>query len=180
MAHRLEYQKCNLPSAVDDRLQGGIFVIGLNDTFKPFRNDLISRETTLTVVQVTSKARDFEASLNTSTESGINRFHVTSHNFRSPYWWSSFSANFKMALGTQENEVKSSEHINQKASITLSDYTNKLEPKVNKCYLLKISAIVINPVLIESKNFELDCLPLVESTDILFYLDLETSYYTKQ
>jgi len=31
---RLEYQKCNFPSAVDDRLQRDIFVIGLNDTFK--------------------------------------------------------------------------------------------------------------------------------------------------
>ena len=35
-------------------------------------------------------------------------------------------------------------------------------------------------MLIEGKNFQPDCLPLVESTDLLFYLDLETSYYTKQ
>ena len=70
---KLEYQKCNFPSAVDDRLQRDIFVIGLNDTVKPFRNDLISREnlTTLTFAQVISKARDFEASLN--TESAITR-----------------------------------------------------------------------------------------------------------
>lgn len=61
------------PSAVDDRLQRDIFVIGLNDTVKPFRSDLISREnlTTLTFAQVVSKARDFEASLN--TESAITR-----------------------------------------------------------------------------------------------------------
>lgn len=85
-----------------------------------------------------------------------------------------------MTLGTQENELKSSEHINQKASIPLSDYANKLEPKVKKSYLAKISAIGINPVLIESKKFELDCLPPVESTDILFYLVSETSYYRKQ
>lgn len=64
---KLEYQNCNFPSAVDDRLQRDIFVIGLNDTVKPFRSDLISREnlTTLTFAQVVSKARDFEASLNT-------------------------------------------------------------------------------------------------------------------
>ena len=70
---RLEYQKCNFPSAVDDRLQRDIFVIGLNDTFKHFRSDLISREnlTTLTFAQVISKARDFEASL--KTESAITR-----------------------------------------------------------------------------------------------------------
>ncbi len=33
---------------------------------------------------------------------------------------------------------------------------------------------------IEDKNFETDCLPPVELTDLLFYLILETSYYTKQ
>ena len=70
---RLEYRKCNFPSAVDNRLQRDIFEIGLNDTFKHFRSDLISREnlTTLTFMQVISKARDFEASL--KTKSAINR-----------------------------------------------------------------------------------------------------------
>ena len=75
MAHvsGLEYQKCSFPSAVDDRLQRDIFVLVLNDTFKPFRSDLIVREnlTTLTFAQVISKARDYEASLN--TESAITR-----------------------------------------------------------------------------------------------------------
>ena len=85
-----------------------------------------------------------------------------------------------MALGIQENEVKSSENIIKKASIPLSDYDNKLEPKVKKRYLEKISAIGIDPVLIEGKNFEPDCLPLEESTDLLFYLVSETGYYTKQ
>lgn len=63
--------------------------------------------------------------------------------------------NFKMALDTQENELKSSEDINEKGFIPLSDYAKKLEPKVKKCYLEKISAIGIDPVLIEGKNFEL-------------------------
>ena len=76
--------------------------------------------------------------------------------------------------------MKSSQNINEKASIPLSDYANKLEPKVKKRYLGKISTIGIDPVLIESKNFEPDCLPPVESTDLPFYLVLETSYYTKQ
>ena len=84
-----------------------------------------------------------------------------------------------MALDTQENEVKSSENISEKASIPLSDYANNLEPKVKKRYLEKN---VIDPVLIESKNFQPDCfIPPVESTsDLLFYLVLEKSYYTKQ
>ncbi|XP_068743620.1 uncharacterized protein [Montipora capricornis] len=85
-----------------------------------------------------------------------------------------------MALDTQENEVKSSENMSEKACIPLSDYANKLEPKVKKRYLEKISPIGIDPVLIEGKNFQPDCLPPVESTDLLFYLVLETSYYTKQ
>ena len=85
-----------------------------------------------------------------------------------------------MALNTQENEVKSSENVSEKASIPLSDYApNKLEPQVKKCYLEKISAIGIDPVLIEGKNFQPDCLPPVELMDLLFYHVLETSYYTK-
>ena len=72
-AVRLEYHKCNFPSAVDDRLQRDIFVIGLNDTFKHFRSDLISRENlaSLTFEQVINKARDFEAGL--KTESAITK-----------------------------------------------------------------------------------------------------------
>ena len=63
---------------------------------------------------------------------------------------------------------------------TLSEYAKKLEPRVRQRYLEKISAIGIDPVLIESKNFQPDCLPPVESTDLLFYLVLETSFYTQQ
>ena len=86
----------------------------------------------------------------------------------------------KMAPDPQENVVKSSENIEEKAPIPLSEYANKLEPKVKKRYVEKISVIGIDPVLIEGKNFESNCLSPVESTDLLFYLVLETSYYTKQ
>lgn len=85
-----------------------------------------------------------------------------------------------MSAIRHENEMKSSENIKGKPSIPLSDYANKLDEKVKKRYLEKISKIGIDPVLIEGKNFEPDCLPPVESTDLLFYLVLETSYYTKQ
>ena len=49
------------------------YVIGINDTFNHFRSNLISQEnlTTLTFVQVISKARDFEVSL--KSESAITR-----------------------------------------------------------------------------------------------------------
>ena len=41
---RVEYKKCNFPSVAEDRLQRDIFVIGLNDSFRRFRSDIISRE----------------------------------------------------------------------------------------------------------------------------------------
>ena len=43
----------------------------------------------------------------------------------------------------------------------------------------KISTIGIDPAWIEGKHFEPDCLPPVESTDLLCYLVLETSLYTQ-
>ena len=81
---------------------------------------------------------------------------------------------------SQQNEGNSSENIEQKPPIPLSDYAKQLEQKINQRYREKIAAIGIDPVLIEGKFFEPDCLPPVESTDLLFYLVLETSYYTKQ
>ena len=43
-----------------------------------------------------------------------------------------------MAPDPQENVVKSSENIEEKAPIPLSEYANKLEPKVKKRYVEKI------------------------------------------
>lgn len=73
---RLEYQKCNFPTQADDRLQRDIFIIGLNETFKKFRRDIISREnlSTFTFSQVISKARAFEAGYN--TESAITKHQL--------------------------------------------------------------------------------------------------------
>ena len=44
----------------------------------------------------------------------------------------------------------------------------------------KISTTGIDPALIERKRFESDCLPPIESTDLLCYLVLETSFYTQK
>ena len=73
---RSEYQKFNFPTVVDDRLQRDIFIIGLNDTFKPFQSDVIARKnlSTLSFAQVIAKARDFEAGL--KTESAITKHHL--------------------------------------------------------------------------------------------------------
>ena len=71
-----------------------------------------------------------------------------------------------MARCSQESDhdVKSSREIEQKPLVPLSADANKLEQSVRKCYLEKIAAIGIDPVLIGGKNFEPDCLPPVEST----------------
>ena len=66
------------------------------------------------------------------------------------------------------------------ATIPMSEYAKRLEVAVRKRYLDKISVIGIDPVLIDGKRFEPDCLPPVQSTDLLCFLVLETSYYTNK
>ena len=75
-AVRFSFQKCNFPVDAEDRRQRDIFVIGLNDTFKRFRSDVISRETfdTLTFAQVIAKARDLEDGF--KTEASIAQHHL--------------------------------------------------------------------------------------------------------
>ena len=82
--------------------------------------------------------------------------------------------------------ISSEEHIislcdpDDVIPVPISDYAKKLDIKVRERYLQKISNIGIDPVLIEGKSFEPDCLPPVESTDLLCYLVLETSFYTQK
>ena len=64
------------------------------------------------------------------------------------------------------------------SSFPLSDYVKKLGPLVKQRYLEKISVTGIDPVLIQVKHFVADCLPPMECTDLLFYVVLETSFYT--
>ena len=64
--------------------------------------------------------------------------------------------------------------------IPLFDYVKKLDVKVRERYLKKISTIGIDPVLIGGKRFEPDCLPPVQSTHLLCYFVLKTSYYTQK
>ena len=71
-----------------DKIQRDIFVIGLNDTYKRFRSDVISRETfaTLTFAQVIAKAQDFEDGLKTellSHSTIFKRMLPRSHQTRS-------------------------------------------------------------------------------------------------
>ena len=77
-------------------------------------------------------------------------------------------------------EAKLCGNLDVCVSPPLSEFAKKLESRARQRYLEKMSAIGIDPVLIESKNFEPDCLAPVESTVFLFYLVLETSFYAQQ
>ena len=44
----------------------------------------------------------------------------------------------------------------------------------------KISLVGVDPASIPSDRFDQECLPSIEATDLVNYLVLETSYYTKQ
>ena len=61
----------------------------------------------------------------------------------------------------------------------LSDYAKALESHVLKRYHEKISAVGIDPFLVPEKYFNPECLPPVESIDLVSFLVLETSYYTQ-
>lgn len=72
-------------------------------------------------------------------------------------------------MDNSASEAKSGENPDVILSFPISEYAKKLEPWIKQRYLEKLSAIGIDPVMIEGKHFEPDCLPPVESTDLLFY-----------
>ena len=65
------------------------------------------------------------------------------------------------------------------AANPLSDYANNFGPHVKKRYYEKISCVGIDPILIPDKTYDPNCLPRVESMDLLSFLVLGTSYYSK-
>ncbi|KAI8484492.1 hypothetical protein Bbelb_377630 [Branchiostoma belcheri] len=60
----------------------------------------------------------------------------------------------------------------------LSQYAASLENHVKKRYVEKISVIDIDPVTVPSDQFDTQCLPPVEQSDLFSFLVLETSHYT--
>ena len=62
----------------------------------------------------------------------------------------------------------------------LSEYAKGLETHVKRRYLQKISLVGVDPASIPSDQFDPECLPSIEATDLVSYLVLETSYYTKE
>ena len=60
----------------------------------------------------------------------------------------------------------------------LSEYSKKLESRVKRRYIEKISLIGIDPATLWNANFDPECLPRIEATDLISYLVLDTSFYT--
>ena len=63
-----------------------------------------------------------------------------------------------------------------KAIPVLPDYVKGLKER----YLAKISVIVVDPASIPIEQFNRECLPPMEVLDLLGYLVLETSHYTRK
>ena len=78
---------------------------------------------------------------------------------------------------SEENKDQDSDRINISV---LSEYAKSLESRVKTRYIQKISVLGVDPVSIPTDRFDPECLPPIEATDLLGYLVLETSYYTKQ
>ena len=62
----------------------------------------------------------------------------------------------------------------------LSEYAKDLEKHVKMRYLRKISVVGVDPQTIPSEQFSAEVIPPIEATDLVSYLVLETSYYSKQ
>ena len=62
----------------------------------------------------------------------------------------------------------------------LSDYARGLQPHVLLRYQRKISAVGIDPFLIQDEQLDADRLPPVEAMDRASYLVLKTSFYRQE
>ena len=62
----------------------------------------------------------------------------------------------------------------------LSDYYRSLDPNVKRRYLLKTSAVGVDPVALSGERCDPECLPPIKSMYIVSYLVITTSYYKKE
>ena len=67
-----------------------------------------------------------------------------------------------------------------KAIPVLSDYVKGLGTRVKERYLEKISLIGVDPASISMEQFNRECLPPIEDSDLLGYLVLEMSHHTRK
>ena len=70
-------------------------------------------------------------------------------------------------------------HIFQHGGISSLRLCDTLDPQVKTRYLEKISCVEIDPLWLSDKKYDPECLLLVESMDLLLFLVLDTSYYSK-
>lgn len=64
--------------------------------------------------------------------------------------------------------------------LDLSEFAKSLESQVKTRYIQKMFLLGVDPVSIPTEQFDPECLPRIEATDLLGYLVLETSQYTKR
>ena len=64
--------------------------------------------------------------------------------------------------------------------LLLSEYSKKLESRIECHYIEKISVIGTDLAMLWHKKLDPECLPPIEATDLLSYLFLDASYYTTQ
>lgn len=62
----------------------------------------------------------------------------------------------------------------------LSEYSKKLDSRVKRRYIEKISVICTDPATLWHAKLDPECLAPIEASDLLSYLVLDTSYYTAQ
>ena len=85
-----------------------------------------------------------------------------------------------LTMNSSENEcVPLIEELCSKIPI-LSEYCVKLDDSVKRRYLEKIADVGVDPVTIPDQQFDTECLPPIKAMDLLSYLVLETSFYTKE
>ena len=84
-------------------------------------------------------------------------------------------------MDSPENErVPSLDELSSTIPV-LSEYCRKLDDNVkSKILKRKIAEVGMDQVTIPDEQFNSDYLPPIEATDLLIYLVLETSFYTKQ
>lgn len=82
------------------------------------------------------------------------------------------------AHAEQKSQSASEEEIIH--DIPLSNYAKSLASTVKRRYIDKISCIGVDPLLIPDEKLSTECLPAVESVDLVSYLVLQTSFYTKE
>ena len=84
-----------------------------------------------------------------------------------------------MAANEAKRDVKGESENGIIHEIPLSEYAKSLGSIVRKRYIEKISVIGVDPLLIPEDNLNTDCMPPVEAADLVSYLVLDTSFYTK-